>query len=113
MTPVRLSRAKVTIFICLLFAGYFVYTAASSTLRSQALRNEYGESTQQIAELEQKKTYLEAVLEYVASDAYVEQEARRRLGYIRQGEVPFVVTSPPLEEPTRVSGDWWERLFPR
>ncbi len=113
MTPVRLSRAKVTIFICLLFAGYFVYTAASSTLRSKALRDEYGESTREIAALEEKKAYLEGVLNYVDDDAYVEQEARRRLGYIRVGEIPFVVTSPPPEEPTQTSGDWWERLFPR
>lgn len=113
MTPLHLSRARITILVCILFAGYFVYTAASSTLRSQALRNEYGESTTAIASLQQKKTYLEAVREYAASDAYVEQEARRRLGYIRPGEVPFVVNSPPAVESTQVSGDWWERLFPR
>lgn len=113
MTPVRINRAKITILVCLLFAAYFVYTAASSTLRSQALRNEYGESTREIAELQQKQEYLEGVLNYVGSDAYVEQEARRKLGYIREGEVPFVVTSPPLEEPTQDSGEWWERLFPR
>lgn len=113
MAPVRFNRAKITILICLMFAGYFVYTAASSTLRSQALRSEYGESMDQIAELEQKKATLEGVVDYAASDTYVEQEARRRLGYIRPGEVPFVVTSPPEAEATNVSGEWWERLFPR
>ncbi len=109
----RLSRGRITILVCLIFAAYFIYTAGASTLRSQALRSEYDESQAAISALERKKAYLEAVRNYAASDAYVEQESRRRLGYIREGEVPFVVTSPALQEPTQVSGEWWERLFPR
>jgi cell division protein FtsB len=63
--------------------------------------------------LEAQKEYLLAIRSYVASDAYVEQEARRQLGYIRDGEVPFVVLSPALEEGARPKGSWWQRLFPK
>ena len=41
------------------------------------------------------------------------QEARRQLGYVRDGEVPFVVVSPALPDDSKPAGDWWERLFPR
>jgi cell division protein FtsB len=66
-----------------------------------------------VTELEETKAYLEGVRSYAGSDLYVEQEARRRLGYVRDGEVPFVVKSPPLEENEDTQGTWWERLFPR
>lgn len=113
MTQLRLSRGRVTILICILVAVYGIYTAAERELRAQAVDRQLAAAEQHLQDLEEKKAYIEAVKEYAASDAYVEQEARRRLGYIREGEVPFVVTSPPLEEPTQSSGDWWERLFPR
>ncbi len=113
MTQLRLSRGRVTIIVCILVAAYCIYTAAERELRAQSVERQLASAELHLQELEQKKLYIEAVKEYAASDAYVEQEARRRLGYIREGEVPFVVTSPPLEEPTQVSGDWWERLFPR
>ena len=66
-----------------------------------------------MAQLEAEKAYLQAVKDYVSSDAYVEQEARRRLGYIRDGEVPFVVISPAPQPQTETDGPWWQRLFPR
>jgi len=94
-------------------AGYFVYTAAVGAYRTHQLAEEKSKAHQEVATLENTKKYLEAVRDYVASDAYVEQQARRQLGYIRDGEVPFVVVSPPLAESTTPTGEWWQRLFPR
>lgn len=113
MTQLRLSRGKVTILVCVLVAAYCMYTAAARELRAQSVDRQLVAAEDQLAVLEEKKAYLEAVKQYAASDTYVEQEARRRLGYIREGEIPFVVTSPSLQEPSQTSGDWWERLFPR
>ena len=63
--------------------------------------------------LEDNRAYLQAVKDYVASDAYVEQQARRQLGYVRPGEIPFVVTGPELPKDANRTGEWWQRLFPR
>ena len=63
--------------------------------------------------LVEKKQYLQAVKDYVSSDAYIEQQARRQLGYVRDGEIGFAVVSPPPVQTAQPSGDWWERLFPR
>jgi len=98
---------------CLVLASYCMYTAGSGWYRNNRLADGRTAAEQRVAELEDRKTYLEAVKSYVASDAYVEQQARRQLGYAREGEVPFVITSPPIESQGEQSGSWWERLFPR
>jgi cell division protein FtsB len=107
------TRTRFAVVVCLAVAGYFVYTAGTGWLRNQQLGDDRAAAEQHLAELEDRKAYLEGIRDYVASDAYVEQQARRQLGYIRDGEVPFVVISPPVEEDGALSGAWWERLFPR
>jgi cell division protein FtsB len=107
------SRGRLIFFGCMLIAGYFVYTAVSGYTHSERINTGREEAAARVQQLQQKESYLEAIHKYVASDAYVEQVARRQLGYIREGEIPFVVTSPPLNDAQQPSGEWWERLFPR
>ncbi len=107
------SRGRLIFFGCILIAGYFVYTAISGYTHSQRINQDRAEAASQVQQLQQQVSYLDAIHKYVASDAYVEQVARRQLGYIREGEIPFVVTSPPLNDDQQPSGEWWERLFPR
>jgi cell division protein FtsB len=107
------SRARLLFLGCLIAAGYFIYMAVAGAVQTHRLSDDRQQAEQQVQVLKDKKTYLEAVRKYVASDAYVEQEARRQLGYIRDGEVPFVVVSPELKEDAKPNGDWWQRLFPR
>lgn len=108
-----LNRARASFAICLLLAGYFAYTAVLGAIHSHQLSEEQSAARRDLAELGDRRAYLEAVRAYVSTDAYVEQEARRELGYVREGEVPFVVISPSLEEDAEPTGTWWERLFPR
>ena len=107
------GRARIFFVVCVLIAAYFIYTAISGAIHNHRLSQDVATANAVLAQLEQRKAYLEGVKKYTASDAYVEQEARRRLGFIRAGEIPFVVESPPLPEDDQPSGDWWERLFPR
>ena len=107
------SPARILFAVCLLAAGYFTYSAVDGFFESERLRDEQVAATASLAELEWKKEYLSAVKSYVASDGYVEQEARRRLGFIRPGETPFVVEGPPLEDREEHGADWWQRLFAR
>ena len=107
------SRSRLLFAACLLVAGYFVFTAATGVIQNHRLSDQRHKEAAAIQDLTQKKAYLEAVRNYVASDAYVEQEARRQLGYTRSDEVPFVVISPALKEDSQPTGEWWQRLFPR
>ena len=107
------SPARIFFAVCLAAAGYFTYTAVDGYFEGERLRDEQAAASQSLAELQWKKSYLEAVKSYVASDAFVEQEARRRLGFIRPGETPFVVESPPVADSDESASEWWQRLFPR
>ena len=98
---------------CLVVAAYGTYTAAAGWYRNVQLESDRETAEQRVKDLQDKKQYLEAVKNYVASDAYVEQQARRQLGYGREGETVFVVTSPEIKQDPSQSGSWWERLFPR
>jgi cell division protein FtsB len=113
MRSLTRSKGRLLFLVCLVLAGYFTYTAASDALRNHQLATEQRAAEQNRSNLEAKKQYLQAVKDYVSSDAYVEQQARRQLGYVRDGEISFAVISPPPSETAQPSGDWWQRLFPR
>lgn len=113
MKTVLHSRGRLIFFGCMVIAGYFVYTAVSGYTHSQQINSDRQAAAVQVQQLQSTQSYLEGVHKYVSSDAYVEQVARRQLGYIREGEIPFVVTSPPLNNDQQPSGEWWQRLFPR
>ena len=107
------SRGQLVFLVCLGVALYFAYTAAVGWYGNHQLAEQRDRAEAQLRDLENEEAYLQAVLRYVSSDDYVEQQARRQLGYIRPGEVPFIVTGPePLQDDV-VADDWWERLFPR
>lgn len=107
------TRTRLFIVCCLVVAAYGMYTAAAGWYRNGQLDSDRALAEQRVKDLQDRKLYLEAVKNYVASDAYVEQQARRQLGYGREGEYVFVVTSPEIKQDTTQSGSWWERLFPR
>ena len=107
------TRTRLFIVCCLVVAAYGMYTAAAGWYRNDQLDSDRALAEQRVKDLQDRKLYLEGVKNYVASDAYVEQQARRQLGYGREGEYVFVVTSPEIKQDTTQSGSWWERLFPR
>lgn len=65
-------------------APFRQYYAAKQRIRSLELRE---------AALDRKISQLDAALKRLATDAEVERRARE-LGYVRPGEVPFVVVGP-------------------
>jgi cell division protein FtsB len=107
------SPARLVFLVCAVLGVYFAVTAAQGAIRNDRIDEAREDARRDVAELRDQKAYLEAIVAYVGSDEYVEQEARRQLGFIKPGERAFVVVSP---EPVRVdtaSPLWWERLFPR
>jgi cell division protein FtsB len=88
------SRSRLIFAAAMIVAAYFIYTAAEGALRAHSVSQNRNQAEDRVAQLEAKKSYLEAVKEYVGSDSYVEQEARRRLGYTRDGEVRSSSSAP-------------------
>lgn len=113
MGALNTTRTRLLILLCFAVAVYGMYTAASGWYRNSQLDHDRTAAELRVQELQAKKAYLEGVRAYVGSDAYVEQQARRQLGYAREGETVFVVTSPEVKQEEGRHGSWWERLFPR
>jgi cell division protein FtsB len=108
-----MSAGRLVFVVCLVFSFYFLYIAGAGVLRSHQISQEESLARARVEQLEQDLQHLQAVREYVSSDYYVEGEARRKLGYVRDGEVAIVVTSPDPESHTDRGGAWWKRLFPK
>jgi cell division protein FtsB len=104
------SRGRLVFAAAVLLAAYFAYDAALGAIRTYRLEQQRSAAEAELARLEARRDYLRGVLDYVLSDAYVEQVARRELGYVRDGEVPFLVVGP-TPEPGR-PGPWWEEQAP-
>jgi len=98
---------------CFILAAYFAFSFVGGWIQGQRLEAEAADARHEVAVLKDKKERLQAVKRYVASDAYIEQEARRRLGFVRAGEIPFVIESPAPAESGDATGEWWQRLFSR
>jgi cell division protein FtsB len=111
MPAINVSRL---VFLgCLVLAAYFAFSFVGGWIQGQRLDAERAEARSEVADLRDTKERLQAVKRYVASDAYIEQEARRRLGYVRAGEIPIVIESPSLPVDAGVTAEWWQRLFSR
>jgi cell division protein FtsB len=107
------SPARIAFAVCAVLAIYFASTAVQGAIRNERLADARDEAAREVGDLHDRKEYLEAIITYVGSDEYVEQEARRQLGFVRPGEVAFVVVSPPIDDEDSTSPLWWERMFPR
>lgn len=107
------SPARVVFFFCAMLGVYFASTAVQGAIRNERLDDARMQAEREVLELRAEKAYLEAISSYVSSDEYVEQAARRQLGFVRPGETAFVVVGPAPEIPDTASPFWWERMFPR
>ena len=113
MRRISKSPPRLLFFAGLLIGLYFAITAFQGAIRNERLEDAREQAEREVSALQEKMAYLEAIVAYAGSDEYVEDAARRQLGYIRPGETAFVLVGPEPPERETQSPDWWERLFPR
>ncbi len=93
---------------------YILVTGALGALRAHQLRQEEDRLRAEVAQLQERQRWLEALRAYMQSDEFVEMVARQQLGLVRPGEKGIMVVSPsPTPTPSPPDGrPWWERLLP-
>ena len=80
------------LFVCLL-GGIFCFGGKlSAALDDVSSINEEG--TVRLAEAQGKNAELEAMLETVGTDTFIENQARTLYGYMMPDEIRFVITNP-------------------
>ena len=84
--------ALIGVLGCVLI-GFFCY---SGTLNQSIdeLNDAYNQGMLRIADMESEKTVLEETLDTVGSEAFIENQARTRYGYMMPNEIRFVITNP-------------------
>lgn len=118
----RFSRLPLTpIVLCAagLAATYFGFSTWHYITHNYRLAQEEQELHRDIAELDQEHDQLVGVRDYLESDEYVEDVARRLLGLVRPGETlvivsssaPSMATATPELEHGAGSEPWWKDLF--
>ena len=100
---------------------YLGFTTARYVVHEYNLRDDQATLHQQIDQLDRDHEKLVAVRDYLKSDEYIEDVARRVLGLVRPGETLVVVsssappaaTSPTAAAPTTrtPTAEWWKDLF--
>ncbi len=115
----HLSLSSLLLGAAALAIGYLVFATARNVAHNYQLHHQESDIRAQIAQLDRDHRQLVAVRDYLKSDEYVEQVARRVLGLTRPGETLVVVSSSdsvpqgtPTPLPARTAGEpWWKELF--
>ena len=80
-------RNVVLLFVVLLVVFFILYHVQGRYLTTQQATVEA--LTEQYSTLKSTSTDLEEQITYTYSDTYIEREARKRLGLVREGEVLY------------------------
>jgi cell division protein FtsB len=113
LTPLLLLAAALSI-------GYLTFTTAHYVVHNYQVHHDETSVRADIAQLDRDHGQLVALRDYLKSDEYVEEVARRILGLVRPGETLVVVSSSdaapavsPTVQPARTPGDaWWKEFLP-
>lgn len=116
LTPLVIGAAALAI-------TYLGFTTARYVVHEYNLREDQAQLHRDINQLDRDHRQLIAVREYLKSDEYIDDVARRVLGLVRPGETLVVVSSsapppsaaPPVATaPARArtpAAEWWKDLF--
>lgn len=113
----HLPITPIVIVASLLLMTYLGFTIARNVLHDRDLGRQESQLHRDITQLDSDHDQLVAVRDYLKSDEYVEEIARKVLGLVRPGETLVIVSSDadptplPTPDPERTPEDWWKALF--
>ena len=106
------------LLVALLVAILFAVGFARVYVKNYSSIKEIEQLEQEAKRLETEKVSLLGLLDYVQSDAYVEEEARKNLQYKKPGEEVVVFKDPQSTAENKTSDEyksnlvlWWEYFF--
>lgn len=115
----RLPLTPLVICAAVLAITYLGFTTTHYVIYNYQLQRDESQVRADIAQLDRDRDQLVAVRDYLKSDEYIEDVARRVLGLVRPGETLVVVSgatpvataaTSPVAAPTPAS-EWWKSLF--
>ena len=114
----RLTKARIAALVVFLVLGYLAFSAVGDVFTTQRLDAEETRLRREIAELRRQEGELQAIRDYLLTDAYLEGVARQTLDLVRPGETLVIIASSAEPTPTPEAAAtpeherrWWERLY--
>ena len=99
----------------LLIVGFLALSTGRNAVRHYQLRQDERDLRAELRQLDADAEDLAAVRDYLESDEYIEDVARRVIGLVRPGETLVIVAgSETAATPTRATSPgepWWKTLF--
>ncbi len=99
----------------LLIVGFLALSTGRNVVHHYQLRQDERDLRAELRQLDADAEDLAAVRQYLESDEYIEDVARRVIGLVRPGETLVIVAgSEPVATPTLVTSlgqPWWKTLF--
>ncbi len=86
-----LVRPKFIVFVLVILTLFFGAAFMMQNAQVRKLNAEIADIQDLVLEAYSEVEELERRLAFTATDEYVEQEARRRFGYLNEGEIRFVL----------------------
>lgn len=90
----RMMPWRGLIFIAVCFLAVFAVGMYGVLTSRSAMEEQYAQQQERIVAMEQEVAALENELARVGTDGYVENEARGRYDYVREGELRFEFSDP-------------------
>jgi cell division protein FtsB len=112
----HLSALPLVLGFAVLAFAYLGYTTSRYVIHNYQLHQQESQVRREIAQLNSDHEQLVAVRDYLKSDEYVQDVARRVLGLVNPGETLVIVsgTAPPPATPAvsqPAGAEWWKQLF--
>jgi cell division protein FtsB len=112
----HLSALPLVLGIAVLAFAYLGYTTSRYVIHNYQLRQQESQVRRDIAQLNSDHEQLVAVRDYLKSDEYVQDVARRVLGLVNPGETLVIVSGTAPLPATPAAGqpaytEWWKQLF--
>ncbi|AEF93013.1 Septum formation initiator [Desulfotomaculum nigrificans CO-1-SRB] len=91
----RRGGGRLILMVSLAIVGYVTFTLGNQISHLHAMQNNVENIQSQIEDLKKKNSALREEIKKIKSDAYVEQEAREKLGLVKPGETLVVPAQSP------------------
>lgn len=90
----KFYHARLPVILALIFLVYLLFSFSVQFNRLSAMQKKLQEIQEEVQTLQQRNSSLQEELRMMQSDAYIEKEAREKLGLIKPGETRIVPVQP-------------------
>lgn len=88
---IRILGSKPVFFIEIIVIVFFAFNLGKEVIKKRAIEKEVGRLEAEIGQLESDKDELGALLSYVKTDAFIQNEAREKFNLVTPGESLIVI----------------------